>query len=94
MSAKKPKFLSLFSGCGGLDLGFHQAGFEGILSVDNDATALAVHSKNIGGEVRQMDLSNEDPHVQLMFYSQVRLAKGSLLREFAVLTIHEIHYCM
>ena len=24
----KPKILSLFSGCGGLDLGFHKAGFE------------------------------------------------------------------
>ena len=27
-SDNKPRILSLFSGCGGLDLGFHQAGYE------------------------------------------------------------------
>ena len=25
----QPKIVSLFSGCGGLDLGFHQQGYEG-----------------------------------------------------------------
>jgi DNA (cytosine-5)-methyltransferase 1 len=24
----KPRTISLFSGCGGLDIGFHQAGFD------------------------------------------------------------------
>jgi DNA (cytosine-5)-methyltransferase 1 len=32
----KPKILSLFSGCGGLDLGFHKAGFEIVCANEND----------------------------------------------------------
>ena len=32
----KPKVLSLFSGCGGLDLGFHKAGFEIVCANEND----------------------------------------------------------
>ncbi len=32
----KPRILSLFSGCGGLDLGFHKAGFEIVCANEND----------------------------------------------------------
>jgi len=36
MDIKKPKILSLFSGCGGLDLGFVQEGYNVIWANDND----------------------------------------------------------
>ena len=32
--------IDLFSGCGGLSYGFEQAGFNILLGIDNDATAL------------------------------------------------------
>ena len=57
-----PKFLSLFSGCGGLDLGFYQAGFTSALSVDLDDAALSVHKSNLGCPVRKLDLTKEDPN--------------------------------
>jgi len=38
--------VSLFSGCGGLDLGFAETGFEFILANDLDATAAASHRAN------------------------------------------------
>ena len=44
----KPKLISLFSGGGGLDLGFEKAGFEKVWANDFDADAQAVYSLNLG----------------------------------------------
>lgn len=41
-----PSVLSLFSGAGGLDLGFQNAGFEVKLAIDNEPAAIATHSAN------------------------------------------------
>jgi DNA (cytosine-5)-methyltransferase 1 len=56
-----PTYLSLFSGCGGMDQGFEQAGFKGVLSVDIDETALSVLSANLKLDVQNLDLSCNDP---------------------------------
>lgn len=45
---KKPALVSLFSGCGGLDLGFKNAGFNCIWANDFDSDAQAIYSLNIG----------------------------------------------
>ncbi|OYO05285.1 DNA cytosine methyltransferase [Enemella evansiae] len=47
--ARKLKALSLFSGCGGLDLGIAQAGFSIIAGVDTDPLAAKSHAKNFPG---------------------------------------------
>lgn len=52
-----PSFVSLFSGCGGFDLGFDQAGFRCLAAYDADPTALAVHSHNICSPTYPCDLS-------------------------------------
>lgn len=44
----KPKLISLFSGCGGLDLGFKNAGFDLVWANDFDSDAQAIHALNIG----------------------------------------------
>ncbi|MDR2612351.1 MAG: DNA cytosine methyltransferase [Deltaproteobacteria bacterium] len=43
-----PRLISLFSGCGGLDLGFEQAGFRRVWANDFDPHAQAVYSLNLG----------------------------------------------
>lgn len=43
-----PKMVSLFSGCGGLDTGFKEAGFNIIWANDFDSDAQAVYRLNIG----------------------------------------------
>lgn len=43
-----PRLISLFSGCGGLDLGFEKAGFERVWANDFDADAQAVYALNLG----------------------------------------------
>ena len=45
---ERPKMVSLFSGCGGLDLGFETAGFDIVWANDFDSDAQAVYRLNIG----------------------------------------------
>lgn len=45
---KKPTVMGLFAGCGGLDLGFKQAGFDVVYASDIDKNVKATYEKNIG----------------------------------------------
>jgi DNA (cytosine-5)-methyltransferase 1 len=60
MKKRKPTFISLFSGCGGFDLGFIEKGFECLGAYDNDKGVIDVYKKNIGDHVYCHDLSSED----------------------------------
>lgn len=55
----KPKMVSLFSGCGGLDLGFERAGFDIIFANDFDKDAQAIYKLNIG-EIDGRDIHTID----------------------------------
>lgn len=46
--SKAPKLVSLFSGCGGMDVGFERAGFERIWANDFDKDAQAIFRLNLG----------------------------------------------
>ena len=48
VTQKKPTHVSLFSGCGGLDLGFEKAGFNRVWANDFDKDAQRVYSLNLG----------------------------------------------
>ena len=43
-----PRILDLFSGCGGLSLGFDRAGFEVAAAVENDELAAKSHGPGLG----------------------------------------------
>ena len=47
---KMPRVVSLFSGAGGLDLGFKEAGFQIVWANDFDKDAVATYNLNIGNE--------------------------------------------
>lgn len=47
-SGIKPKVISLFSGCGGLDLGFRQQGYDTVWANDIDEWAAATYRRNLG----------------------------------------------
>lgn len=46
MATKPLTFIDLFSGCGGLSLGFEQSGFKGLLAIDFWQDALTTYSYN------------------------------------------------
>ncbi len=52
----KPTLISLFSGCGGLDLGFKNAGFEVVWANDIHAYAVETYRKNLGPEIVLKDI--------------------------------------
>jgi len=54
LSKSKPKVLSMFSGCGGMDLGFHQNGYEIVWANDINEDACETYRHNIG------DIRNEN----------------------------------
>lgn len=55
---EKLKFVSLFCGCGGFDLGFVQAGFKCCGAFDIDPFAVEVHRNNLASPAQLCDLSN------------------------------------
>lgn len=51
------KVLSLFSGCGGFDLGAKEAGFELELAIDNDPVAILTLKNNLGCNAKVADVT-------------------------------------
>lgn len=59
-SASEWRAVSLFSGGGGLDLGFKQAGFDILWAIDNNPDAVATYKHNIGGHIVCADITKID----------------------------------
>jgi DNA (cytosine-5)-methyltransferase 1 len=60
---EKPRLISLFSGCGGMDLGFQQAGYQVVWANDFNLDASKTYVRNFGphmnhGPIEEMNLDN------------------------------------
>lgn len=51
--------LSLFSGCGGFDIGFSRQGFHVVAAYDSDPLAVEFHNRNAGGVAKLQDLTHD-----------------------------------
>jgi len=60
MKHEKIKTISLFSGCGGLDLGFEKEGFDIQWALDHDHCAVETHRKNFGEKIVNKDIVEVD----------------------------------
>ena len=56
------KVVSLFSGGGGLDLGFRNAGYNIIWAIDFNKDAVATYRKNLGDHIVLGDINSVDPY--------------------------------
>lgn len=62
----KPTFASLYSGCGGFDLGFLSEGWESIGAFDNDRVAVENYRANVSELVDETDLTCGIPDVHAL----------------------------
>lgn len=60
MEKSKLKVVDLFSGCGGMSLGFQNAGFEILCAFDNWKPAVDVYKENFKHPIYDYDLSTEE----------------------------------
>ncbi|RLA44958.1 MAG: hypothetical protein DRR42_19880 [Gammaproteobacteria bacterium] len=61
----KPTVVSLFSGCGGLDYGFHQEGFDLVYACDHDPHAVQIYRNNIDSNSYVRDVTSAQFHDDL-----------------------------
>ena len=59
-SFRKPTLVSLFAGCGGMDLGFEKAGYEILWANDFNSDACETYRKNIG-DIVEGDITQIEP---------------------------------
>lgn len=57
-----PKVVSIFTGCGGLDLGFHLEGYETIWANDFAEWAVKTFARNFGDVITLKDITKIDPY--------------------------------
>jgi len=64
MNSKNIPILSLFSGAGGMDVGFRKSGMRPVLALDNDEAAVLTYNFNAKQTIaKQMDLARLKPEV-------------------------------
>lgn len=59
------RVVSVFSGCGGLDYGFKQAGFQLTYACDNDPAAVDCYARNIDRNVFVRDVRSDEFHADV-----------------------------
>ena len=76
--------VDLFSGCGGLSLGFQQAGFDILAAIDNWNIALDVYRENFNHPAIQQDLSDEITSIKIIRkYAPEMIIGGSPCQDFS-----------
>lgn len=62
VNGKAPKVVSIFTGCGGLDLGFHLEGYKTVWANDFAEWAVKSFEKNFGDVIHLKDITKINPY--------------------------------
>lgn len=81
----KPRVLSLFSGCGGLDLGFHRAGYQTVWANDINPWAAETFSYNFGNVMHCQSIENIDPYTDKSIPECDLILGGFPCQDFSVI---------
>jgi DNA (cytosine-5)-methyltransferase 1 len=89
--ASPPSFVSLFSGCGGLDYGFIETGFRCLNAFDIDESVVAVHKLNLDNRARVTDLAGLSPDQMQCFAAPDVVVSGSPCQGFSTAGKRDFH---
>lgn len=78
------KAVDLFSGCGGMSLGFINAGFDIVAAYDNWQPALDIYQANFSHPVFKKDLSIESIIPELLEYAPDIILGGPPCQDFSI----------
>lgn len=78
------KLIDLFAGCGGMSLGFQNAGFDIIAAYDNWQPAIDIYRANFNHPIFKVDLSTQDITDDLKDYSPDIIIGGPPCQDFSI----------
>ena len=78
------RVIDLFSGCGGMSLGFQNAGFQIVAAYDNWQPAIDIYQRNFQHPIFKKDLSTEDVISELKGYSPDMIIGGPPCQDFSI----------
>ena len=70
------KCIDLFSGCGGMSLGFEKAGYEILAAFENWPKAINIYNHNFNHPVIEQDLTKEEETIELINSYEVDMIIG------------------
>ena len=78
------KAVDLFSGCGGMSLGFQNAGFEVLAAYDNWDPAVSVYKDNFKHPIFQMDLKSSEAIAHIAQFKPDIIFGGPPCQDFSI----------
>lgn len=78
------RLVDIFAGCGGMSLGFQNAGFEIIAAYDNWQAAIDVYRENFSHPIYKRDLSTEDITGELLEMRPDIIIGGPPCQDFSI----------
>lgn len=84
MSKKQIKLIDLFSGCGGMSLGFQNAGFDIIAAYDNWLPAVEVYKRNFKHPIYKKNLSDLSVADQIIKLKPDIIIGGPPCQDFSI----------
>ncbi|AJE67139.1 XRE family transcriptional regulator [Corynebacterium glutamicum] len=81
----KPKVVSTFTGCGGLDIGFEEEGFETVWANDFNELACKSYRHNLGDHIVHGDITEIDPFTDETIPDADVVTSGFPCQDFSVI---------
>ncbi|SNS87291.1 DNA (cytosine-5)-methyltransferase 1 [Anaerovirgula multivorans] len=78
------KVVDLFCGCGGMSLGFQNAGFDLVAAYDNWEPAVKIYKKNFNHAVHNKDLNDETVDVEISAFKPDIIIGGPPCQDFSI----------
>jgi DNA (cytosine-5)-methyltransferase 1 len=75
--------VDLFAGCGGLSLGFQQAGFELVAAFDNWKPAIDIYRDNFTHPILDRDLGNTEVYQEIAHFTPEMIIGGPPCQDFS-----------